>query len=185
MTRRKWLRAASGAALTGLKAADAPFERIDGHFHLHRSSPVIVVGMEKTGWSALSICVCGGIAEEPYDLDEQLRGTAKLHLENRARMAWAATFDARDFEKPDFAAEVTSNLRRCFAQGAVGVKIWKNIGMAIRSKSGAYLKPDNVNLFPIYEAIQKANRTLLVHVADPIRVWMAGSNAASSAGAPP
>jgi hypothetical protein len=62
--------------------------------------------------------------------------------------------------------------------------IWKNIGMAIRSKSGAYLKPDNVALFPIYEAIQNADRTLLVHVADPIRTWMADANAAGSMGAP-
>jgi predicted TIM-barrel fold metal-dependent hydrolase len=184
MTRREWLALAPGAALTALKAADAPFERIDGHFHLHRSSPVIVAGMEKTAWRALSICVCGGVADEPYDLDAQLRGTAKLRLENRARIAWAAAFDARNFEKSDFAADVITSLRRCFAQGAVGVKIWKNIGMAIRSKSGAYLKPDNVALFPIYEAIQNADRTLLVHVADPIRTWTADANAAGSLGAP-
>jgi hypothetical protein len=126
--------------------------------------------MRKTGWRALSICVFGGIANEPYDLDEQPRGTAKLHLENGGRMAWAATFDARQFEQPDFAAGVITGLHRCFRQGAIGVKIRKTIGM-VRSKSGAYLKPDNAALFPIYEAIQKAHRPLLVHVADPIGVW--------------
>ncbi len=58
MTRRELLGVAPGAALTALKAADAPFERIDGRFHLHRSSPVIVAGQEKTAVSAAATISC-------------------------------------------------------------------------------------------------------------------------------
>jgi predicted TIM-barrel fold metal-dependent hydrolase len=84
------------------------------------------------------------------------------------RLAWAAAFDARGWEGPNFTNRVTASLGRAFDRGAVGVKIWKNIGMAIKSKkTGEYLKPDNAALMPIYEMIQKAGRTLLVHVADP------------------
>src|SRR5262245_16223599 len=59
-------------------------------------------------------------------------------------------------------------LDRAFKQDALGVKIWKNLGMAIKSKkSGEYLKPDNEALMPIYAAIQKADRTLMAHTAEP------------------
>lgn len=45
---------------------------------------------------------------------------------------------------------------RAFKQGALGVKIWKNLGMAIKSKkTGEYLKPDNEALMPIYAAIPR------------------------------
>ncbi len=185
MTRRELFGVAPGVALSLLKAAETPFERIDGHFHLHRSSPVIVEGLKTTGWKALSICVCGAIADEPYDSERATSGNSKAPpWKNPGRVAWAATFDARPFEEPGFADGVIANLRQCFRQGAIGVKVWKTIGMAVRSKSGAYLKPDNTALFPIYEAIQKEHRTLLVHVADPIGVWMPRANPVSSAGPP-
>ena len=58
-------------------------------------------------------------------------------------------------------------LRRSFDQGAIGVKIWKSIGMGIRAKSGDYLMPDHSALIPIFEAIQKSDRTLIAHLAEP------------------
>lgn len=67
---------------------------------------------------------------------------------------------------------MTSNLRRTFDQGAVAVKIWKNIGMGIRSKSGECVLPDNPAFTPIFEAIQRADRTLIAHMAEPDGAWM-------------
>jgi hypothetical protein len=52
------------------------------------------------------------------------------------------------------------------------VKIWKNIGMAIKAKSGAYLLPDDPSLLPIYEAIQAAGRPLIAHLAEPDGAWL-------------
>ena len=44
--------------------------------------------------------------------------------------------------------------------------------MAIRGKSGAYLLADDPALLPIYEAIEKADRTLIAHLAEPDGAWM-------------
>ncbi|HEY2156549.1 MAG TPA: hypothetical protein VGH33_13040 [Isosphaeraceae bacterium] len=63
------------------------------------------------------------------------------------------------FEAPDFAERTIARLHKSFDDGAIGVKIWKNIGMAIRAKSGACLLPDDPALLPVYEAIRKADRT--------------------------
>jgi predicted TIM-barrel fold metal-dependent hydrolase len=65
-----------------------------------------------------------------------------------------------------------ADLQKHFRDGAIASKIWKNIGMAIRSKSGQYLMPDSPALLPIYEAIQKADRTLVAHLAEPNGAWM-------------
>ena len=88
-------------------------------------------------------------------------------------MAWAAAFDARDWEKPDFGLRTVAALKKHFENGAVGVKIWKSIGMAIRSKSGAYLMPDDPALLPVYRAnIEQANKTLIAHLAEPNGAWI-------------
>jgi hypothetical protein len=94
--------------------------------------------------------------------------TARVHRESRGRLPWVAAFDARGWESPGFAERNIAMLNRAFQQDALGVKIWKNLGMAIKSKkTGEYLKPDNEALMPIYAAIQKADRTLMAHTAEP------------------
>ena len=169
MTRREVLALAPALAM----AADEPsFERIDCHMHVHRVSPVFLSSMEKARWRGLSICVSRAVDDQPNDIDEQLRGTPLVHSQSKGRMAWAATFDPRAFESPDFAARTIAGIQQHFKGGAIGVKIWKNIGMWIRSKSGQYLMPDSPALIPIYEAIQKADRTLVAHLAEPDGAWM-------------
>ncbi len=87
-------------------------------------------------------------------------------------MAWASTFDARGFEKPEFPEQTIASLRQSFADGAIAVKIWKNIGMSIKGKSGAYLLPDDRALRPVYEAILKEGKTLVAHLAEPDGAWL-------------
>jgi hypothetical protein len=170
-------------ALRTAKAAAPTFERFDCHVHLHEHCPPIIAGLEKTHWTALLVCICGGIADEPYDMEALLNKTAKLHRESGGRLPWVAAFDARNWESPDFAERNIAILNRAFKQSALGVKIWKNLGMAIKSsKTGEYLKPDNEALMPIYAAIQKADRTLMAHIGEPISAFSPPANPRPAAG---
>jgi predicted TIM-barrel fold metal-dependent hydrolase len=157
-------------ATSGGKELD--FERIDTHVHIHRDAPAVVSALKATRWRGLDIVVCPASGDEPFDLDEKLKATMKVARGSGGALGWASTFDARGFEKVDFADRTIEGLRRSFDDGAVGVKIWKNIGMAIKAKSGAYLLPDDTTLRPIYEAIQYADKTLIAHLAEPDGAWM-------------
>jgi hypothetical protein len=169
LNRRKFLVIPLGAVL---KAAEPSFERIDTHNHIHRSAPELIESLEKGGWRGLSICDSREIGDQPSRLGEMIEGTIKIHRESKGRLAWATTFDARAFEHPEFASRVIAQLQKDFNQDAIAVKIWKNIGMAIRSNSGEYLLPDHPSLLPIYETIQKAGKTLMAHLADPDVAWL-------------
>jgi predicted TIM-barrel fold metal-dependent hydrolase len=149
-----------------------PFERVDTHVHIHRDAPALVSSFKETGWRGLDIVVCPAIGDEPFDLEEKLRATHKVARESGGALAWASTFDARGFERPDFAERTVERLRRSFDDGAVAMKIWKNVGMGIRGKSGDYLLPDDPALRPVYEAIEKADRTLVAHLAEPDGAWL-------------
>jgi predicted TIM-barrel fold metal-dependent hydrolase len=172
MTRRELLAALPAAALLkSARAAEVPYERIDTHNHIHRSAPNIVAAMEKTGWRGLSICDSRELDDQVSILPGMIPGTAAFHRESKGRWAWATTFDPRPFEQKDFAEKVIAGLRRDFDREAIAVKIWKNVGMAVRAKSGEYLVPDHPVFFPIYEAIQRAGKTLIFHLADPNASW--------------
>jgi hypothetical protein len=174
LTRRDFLGVIPASALaTAARGATGPvFERLDTHVHVHRDAPAIAAALRKSNWRGLDIVVCPASGEEPFDLDEKLRATLKVARDSAGALAWASTFDARGFEGPGFTERTIAALRRTFDDGAAGVKIWKNIGMAIKSKSGAYLLPDDPALLPIYEAIERAGKTLIAHLAEPDGAWL-------------
>jgi len=170
MTRRRWL--ALVTAGTAAAKPPAAFERIDTHVHLNRLSLPVIAGLEASGWRVLSICVSRATGDEPSDLDSQLRGNAELHRKSGGRVAWAGSFDARRWQDADFAAGAMAALQQQFRDGAIATKIWKNIGMSIRTKAGGYLLPDDPVFLPIYEMLQKEGRTLVAHLAEPNGAWM-------------
>ncbi len=173
LTRRELLTGFTAYPLLQARAGEGPsFDRVDTHIHLNRRAPDIVRGFRQTRWRALTICDSRAIGDEPPDLPEQVRGAIELHRKSNGLIAWATSFDARPFEQPRFAESAIAGLDDCFRQGAIAVKIWKNVGMAIRSKSGAYLMPDDSALLPIYQAIQNRDKTLVAHLAEPDGAWL-------------
>src|SRR5579862_874282 len=88
ITRRELLLLAPLAGtLPAVKAAPPPaFERFDCHVHLHEHCPPIIAGLEKTHWTALLVCICGGVADEEYAMEALLNKTARLHRESRGRL---------------------------------------------------------------------------------------------------
>ena len=174
LSRRDLLRLIPPIVLAGrAHAAEAPeFGRIDTHIHIHRDAPALLSAIKEANWRGLDIVVCPVSTDEPFDLEEKLRATQKVHRDSGGALAWASTFDARGFEDPKFADRTIARLRRTFEDGAIGVKIWKNVGMSIKSKSGAYLLPDDPALLPVYEAIERTDRTLVAHLAEPDGAWL-------------
>ena len=173
-TRREVLRLIPTAVLAGSAGASAAveFTRIDTHIHIHRDAPALLAAIKAANWRGLDIVVCPASGGETFDLEERLRATEKVSRDSGGTLAWASTFDARGFEDAGFTERTIARLRQTFADGAIGVKIWKNIGMSIKSKAGAYLLPDDRALRPIYEAILKADRTLVAHLAEPDGAWL-------------
>jgi len=153
---------------------DLPFEIIDSHVHISGRVRAMSDEMEKSRCKGLNICFSPATEkDEPSGLDGRIREAAEAYRESKGRLPWATTFDARPFEHSDFLDRTLAGLHWSFDHGAVGVKMWKNIGMGILSRDGQYVMPDNPAYTPICEAIAKAGKTLLTHIAEPAGAWMA------------
>jgi predicted TIM-barrel fold metal-dependent hydrolase len=172
MTRRDLLALlpAAAAVKSGV-SAEAPFEKIDSHLHIRRVAPALLEAIEKAQWRCLSICVSSAIGNEPSTVEDQVKESIEVHRASKGRVQWATTFDARGFDSPGFAGPAIDLINRSFKQGAIAVKIWKNMGMGIKSKSGEWVLPDNPAFTPIYEAIQKSGKPMVAHLAEPDGAW--------------
>jgi hypothetical protein len=116
---------------------------------------VLIGALQQANWRCLSICDSPEIGDQPSLLNEMILGTKALHAYSHGRIAWARHV-WRSFEIPVVAERVITGLQSDFKQDTDGVRIWKNVGMAIRSKSG-----HGPVLTPILEEIETTGRNLL------------------------
>jgi predicted TIM-barrel fold metal-dependent hydrolase len=56
-------------------------------------------------------------------------------------------------------------------EGAIGLKVFKNLGLTTRKADGSRLKVDDPDLDPVWQACARLNIPVLIHVADPAQFF--------------
>ena len=149
-------------------AALAP---IDTHAHVFASDPAFVDMLKKLNVHLVDILVIDDQSPDYKRIAAKIADAWKFVHSSDGHAVYCTSFDPYGFQKPGFAAAANRDLNKEFAQGAIAVKIWKNIGMEIKDAKGNYILPDNPVFAPIYKDIAAHNKTLIAHVADPSSSW--------------
>jgi len=148
-------------------------EPIDTHTHIYESDPAFFAMLQKLHLHILDITVVADNNNpERKHLAKESRDVFEVVDNSHGHAAVCTTFDAYRFNQRDFAASAIHQLNQSFAQGAIAVKIWKNVGMEIKDTEGNYILPDNPSLEPIYKDIVAHHKTLVTHIADPNTAWL-------------
>lgn len=144
---------------------------VEGHAHLPWDTDDVVSVLDGWGIDAvMNICVdhanLGGL--------EAQRGwysTLKRRLPDR--FAWATSFSLEGFGTPEWAEGAVRSVLEDYASGgAAGCKVWKNIGMELRDPAtGDWVFVDDGRFAPVFEALERAGKPLLTHIAEPIAAW--------------
>src|SRR5271156_172188 len=150
--------------------AFAAIEPIDTHVHAFKSDPEFTDLMSRLRLHLLDICVADnhGIYGE---LATELARAQGFVASSQGHARLCVTFDPYSFQRKGYSQDIIKQLRQEFADGAIAVKIWKNIGMEIKTPDGRYVMPDDPIFEPIYRAIAAENKTLVAHVAEPSSCW--------------
>ena len=92
---------------------------------------------------------------ERYDRHHPGRFVTFCHLD------WAET------AAPGFGERLAQSLRRSLADGARGLKVWKDLGVSLTDERGALLLPDDERLAPVWQVAAEEGAPVLIHTADP------------------
>ena len=149
----------------------AALEPIDVHVHVFKTDPAFQSLIERLHLKLLNILVVDDTLSYRKQLTPQVDEAVALVRSSRGHIALCTTFDPYRFNDPSFPSEAIKQLDQNFAQGAVAVKIWKNIGMEIKDPSGWFIMPDDPKFKAIYKEIAKYGKTLMSHVAEPDVAW--------------
>jgi predicted TIM-barrel fold metal-dependent hydrolase len=149
----------------------AALEPIDTHTHVAKGDPSFYAMLDRLHMHILDILLVDDQDAYRKDMNTQRQDAETVIQASHGHAALCTSFDPFQFSNADFAASAIRGLNEDFARGAVAVKIWKNIGMELKDKNGQYVLADNPAFEPIYRDIEKHNRTLIAHQAEPDEAW--------------
>lgn len=149
----------------------AALEPIDVHAHVFKTDPAFQALLERLHLTLLNILVVDDTLSYQKQLEPQMADALALVRSSHGHVALCTTFDPYKFNDASFVSETIKQLDQNFDQGAIAVKLWKNVGMEIKNRSGKFVMPDDPKFEPIYKEIAKHGKTLMTHVADPDVAW--------------
>jgi predicted TIM-barrel fold metal-dependent hydrolase len=144
-------------------------EKIDTHVHLHGALPQFMKRARADGFRLLTINV--NYSTFP-PLPRQRSDALALKDEYPERVAFAATFDASDSKQPGWLDRVEHQLKKDLAHGALGVKVWKDIGMQQRDPDGGAVMVDDARFTPIFRMLEQRGVVVLGHQGEPRNAWL-------------
>jgi predicted TIM-barrel fold metal-dependent hydrolase len=154
---------------TTLKVAAHPVPRakfpvIDSHNHTTITAANIeqmVKDMDALNMRVL-VNLSGGNAEAVRQKMEFLRSTPHAdRFRVFANVSW------NNADAPGWAERAVADLEQAVKNGAIGLKIAKNLGLDARKADGSRQKVDDPLLKPIWDACARLNIPVIIHTAEP------------------
>lgn len=150
--------------------ADFPTVRkFDAHVHDNVANDTFLALARKDNFEILSINV--DYPDFPA-LDVQAQVAHTLAARDSSRFHFVTTFSMHGFGQPGWAETVNRHLADEHAQGAVAVKVWKNIGMVENDAQGQRIFLDNPGFDPVVAGIVALQIPLIAHQGEPRNCWL-------------
>lgn len=144
-------------------------EKIDMHLHVNTKELWLIEQAHEDKFKILTINV-----DYPAfpPVEEQLDIAVKLSEAYPQTLAYATTFYMEGWDEPDWNRKAIDYIDKTLAAGACAVKVWKNIGMDFRDKSGKLIMIDDPKFDTIFSHIKSINVPLIGHLGEPKDCWL-------------
>jgi hypothetical protein len=142
-------------------------KKIDTHIHLNAESPALAELAKEDNFFMLTINV-----DASTPIDKQEKHALSQIRQSPEQVKYLTTFNLNNWNSPSWADSTIARLKNSFAQGALGIKIWKNIGMVHRDSAGGFIMIDNPRFDPVIQYVIDQDKTVLGHLGEPKNCWL-------------
>lgn len=164
--------AMAGASTPDATYTMADFARVakfDAHVHANTSQRAFLDQAAADNFELLTINVDYPVF--PSIADQRTAALA-LAKADPARLHWAATFSMDGFGTPQWRSSVGQAIDAAANEGALAVKIWKNVGMIEKDADGRLVMLDHPALAPVAEHVRARGLALIGHQGEPHNCWL-------------
>jgi predicted TIM-barrel fold metal-dependent hydrolase len=89
------------------------------------------------------------------------------------RITWLTLpFSLEGWGDKNWQEEIIAGLKESFEKGAIGVKVWKNIGMVEKGKEGNFIMIDNPRFDPVFDFLEENKIPVCGHLGEPRNCWL-------------
>ena len=140
------------------------FPKIDAHVHLRTSDDSFVQFIDDNNIKMMTLVTRAASQDL---INKQFDFAQKLYQNHPKNIAFATTFSMDGFGEPDWRENTIAWLQESFDQGAIAVKVWKDIGMTFRNEDSTFIMIDDPRFDPVFDFIESQNKTLVNHNGEP------------------
>ena len=144
-------------------------QKMDVHGHALMPRPALIEQAKADNFKIVSL-----VTEVPDypPIDSQLAYVAELHKNFPAELFYVSAFETVTINQPGWAERQLIYLKKSFDNGAIGIKVWKNIGMTIKDKDSNFIMIDNLVFDPIFNYLEENNIPVIGHIGEPKNCWL-------------
>src|SRR5690349_13415528 len=143
--------------------------KIDTHIHLNSESSALEDQAKADNFILLDI----NVDVPDYPTMPEQRRLAMLHQDqNPEQVQFIAAFTMNGWNSPGWTSRSINELSECFGKGALGIKIWKNIGMVEKDSAGKFIMIDNPGFDSVINYVVSQDKTVMGHLGEPKNCWM-------------
>jgi hypothetical protein len=144
-------------------------KKIDTHMHLNANDLALAEQAKEDNFELLTVNV--DVNSYPT-LEDQERFALHQIKEFPDRIDFLSAFTLARWDSSDWASHTIATLKKSFDSGALGIKLWKNIGMTYKDSAGQFIMIDNPRFDPVIEFIINEDKTIMAHLGEPKNCWL-------------
>ena len=145
--------------------------KIDSHIHINSDDGVFEEQAAADNFILITLNVDHG---DDTNIRNQFDYAVLSAQKHPGRVFFGPTFlfDTAGWGTEEWSKKIVSQLDSDISAGAITVKIWKNIGMTIRDRSGRFIMVDDPGIDPVVNFIKSKNIPITGHLGEPRNCWL-------------
>lgn len=144
--------------------------KADVHIHVRTERSAFAEQAVKDNFKLVNIVVDG--AGTWAAVEDQFKYAVLQQKAHPDQFKVITSFSVEDFHEPGWQEKTIRWIDRCFDQGAIGVKVWKNIGMVLKDSNGVNVMLDDPRLDGVFTHIGQAEKLVFGHLGEPLNCWL-------------
>lgn len=145
--------------------------KIDSHVHINSSKGYFEEQAIKDNFILITLGVDHG---DSAGISRQQENATYSAGKYPGKVFYGPTFlfDTARWGTEAWSKKVIKQLDKDISGGAITVKIWKNIGMTVRNRSGKFIMADDPGLDPVFRFIKSKGLPVTGHLGEPRNCWL-------------
>ncbi|MBN9385842.1 MAG: amidohydrolase family protein [Chitinophagaceae bacterium] len=147
----------------------AATKKVDVHAHALTLAPDLPLQAKTDNFTLVSLN--SEVPDYP-PIDSQQYYILQLRQKVPGSLYYVSAFSTVGVNGPGWAEKQLDYLRKSFDSGALGIKVWKNIGMTIKNKDSQFIMIDDPVFDPIFNYLEQHDIPVIGHIGEPKNCWL-------------